>query len=112
MAHAGELPDDLDGIVAVTAAASTPDRLVDAVVERLGGASRVEVVAGPEDRTGRFPVPAAVRRMVEARMADGTLHPDLAALAADPSTTAEDLLQVAEAARRAPAARRTPAAQA
>ena len=104
VANAAELPHDLDGIVAVTAAASTPEHLVDAVVERLRGAARVEVVAGPAERTGRFPVPAAVRRMVEARTADGTLHPDLAALAADPSTTAEDLLAVAEAAPTRPGA--------
>jgi 4-hydroxy-3-methylbut-2-enyl diphosphate reductase len=97
VAGADELPADLSGTVAVTAGASTPDHLVDAVVHRLGGQQRAEIVHGPAERHQHFPVPGAVRRLVVERTAPGALDDELAALAADPRTSAEDLLCAAEA---------------
>lgn len=94
---ASELPDDLFGTVAVTAGASTPDRLVDEVIDRLGGLGDAEVVHGPAERTQHFPVPAAVRRLVQSRARAGALPGPLSRLAVDPATTAEDLLRLAEA---------------
>ena len=97
VARADELPGDLDGTVAVTAGASTPDHLVDAVIDRLGGADGAEVVHGPVERFGHFPLPSAIRRLVEERAAAGELDPSLAAPRTDPALTAEDLLRWAEA---------------
>jgi hypothetical protein len=103
VAGPGEVPPDLTGTVAVTAGASTPDRLVDAVIERLGGSAGAEVVRGPAERHQLFPVPAAVRRAVADRLAAGELDESVAALArraasgGDGSPVAEDLLAVAEA---------------
>jgi 4-hydroxy-3-methylbut-2-enyl diphosphate reductase len=97
VADAAELPADLHGTVAVTAGASTPDHLVAAVVDRLAAARAVEVVRGPAERHQHFPVPAAVRRLVEVRASAGSLPSTLARLATHPATTAEDLLRAAEA---------------
>jgi 4-hydroxy-3-methylbut-2-enyl diphosphate reductase len=94
---AGDLPSDLRGTVAVTAGASTPGHLVDEVIDRLDGPSVAEVVHGPAERTRRFPLPPAVRRLVEARTAAGQLDPEVAAAAVAPDTTAEHLLRLAEA---------------
>jgi 4-hydroxy-3-methylbut-2-enyl diphosphate reductase len=102
---AADLPADLGGTVAVTAGASTPDWLVDEVVAALDPGGRAEVVTGPQERTARFPLPGAVRRLVEDRARRGTLAPELAALAADPGTSAEALLRHAEARLAAEAAR-------
>jgi 4-hydroxy-3-methylbut-2-enyl diphosphate reductase len=95
VASAGEVPPDLAGTVAVTAGASTPARVVDAVIARLGGRS-TRIVRGPAERNQHFPVPAAVRRMVEERLAAGTLASDVAGLARRPGATADDLLALAE----------------
>jgi 4-hydroxy-3-methylbut-2-enyl diphosphate reductase len=95
VATADEVPPDLAGTVAVTAGASTPARVVDAVIARLGGRS-TRIVRGPSERYQHFPVPAAVRRMVEEGVAAGTVAPEVAALAARGDVTADDLLALAE----------------
>jgi 4-hydroxy-3-methylbut-2-enyl diphosphate reductase len=63
--HPDELPADLEGTVAVTAGASAPEGLIDAVVARLApaeGAHSVAVV--PEDEY--FPPPRELRDLVRA----------------------------------------------
>jgi 4-hydroxy-3-methylbut-2-en-1-yl diphosphate reductase len=98
---ADDVPAELTGAgtVAVTAGASTPDRVVDAVIDRLGGHERAEVVRGPAERHQHFPVPQAVRRAVDAGLATGELRPAVARLARRAATegvAAEDLLRTAE----------------
>jgi 4-hydroxy-3-methylbut-2-enyl diphosphate reductase len=103
VAGPGEVPPDLTGTVAVTAGASTPDRLVDAVIDRLGGPAGAEVVRGPAERHHLFPVPAAARRAVADRLAAGDLDEPVASLARralsaeGPAVVAEELLVAAEA---------------
>jgi 4-hydroxy-3-methylbut-2-enyl diphosphate reductase len=55
-----ELPDDLQGIVAVTAGASAPEEVVDAVIARLAPIHGVEEVAFT-DEDEYFPPPRALR---------------------------------------------------
>ncbi|MEP6658294.1 MAG: 4-hydroxy-3-methylbut-2-enyl diphosphate reductase [Acidimicrobiales bacterium] len=59
---ADELPDDLDGIVGVTAGASAPEELVDAVVARLAPRQGVEVVR-VTDEDEYFPPPRNIREL-------------------------------------------------
>jgi 4-hydroxy-3-methylbut-2-enyl diphosphate reductase len=60
---ADELPDDLHGIVGVTAGASAPEELVRAVVDQLAPAEGVELVAmTTEDEY--FPPPAELRNLL------------------------------------------------
>jgi 4-hydroxy-3-methylbut-2-enyl diphosphate reductase len=59
---AEELPDDLDGIVGVTAGASAPEELVDAVVARLAPRQGVEVVR-VTDEDEYFPPPRNIREL-------------------------------------------------
>ncbi|MHB8439064.1 MAG: 4-hydroxy-3-methylbut-2-enyl diphosphate reductase [Acidimicrobiales bacterium] len=62
--EASELPDDLDGTVAVTAGASAPDELVQAVVARLDPAQGVEEVpVMSEDEY--FPPPPELRELLK-----------------------------------------------
>jgi 4-hydroxy-3-methylbut-2-enyl diphosphate reductase len=61
--EAGELPDDLSGTVGVTAGASAPDELVDAVVARLAPRQGVEVVAVTEEDE-YFPPPPELRDLL------------------------------------------------
>ena len=60
-----ELPDDLSGIVGVTAGASAPEWLVEAVVERLQPASGVELVTTIEEDE-YFPPPRDLRDLLRA----------------------------------------------
>ncbi len=63
--EAAELPDDLAGVVGVTAGASAPEALVEAVVARLaptGGVERVEVTREDE----YFPPPPELRELLRA----------------------------------------------
>jgi 4-hydroxy-3-methylbut-2-en-1-yl diphosphate reductase len=60
-----ELPDDLAGVVGVTAGASAPEELVDAVVERLAPRSGVEEVR-LLDEDEYFPPPRNLREMLGA----------------------------------------------
>jgi 4-hydroxy-3-methylbut-2-enyl diphosphate reductase len=58
-----ELPDDLSGVVGVTAGASAPEELVDAIVERLAPRDGVEVVT-LTDEEEYFPPPAELRSVL------------------------------------------------
>ena len=57
---ADQLPDDLSGTVGVTAGASAPEELVDAVLDRLAPSDGVEVVA-VTDEDEYFPPPRNIR---------------------------------------------------
>jgi 4-hydroxy-3-methylbut-2-enyl diphosphate reductase len=60
-----EVPDDLSGVVGVTAGASAPEELVRAVIERLAPANGVEeVVVTDEDEY--FPPPRELRELLAA----------------------------------------------
>jgi 4-hydroxy-3-methylbut-2-enyl diphosphate reductase len=62
---ASELPDDLHGVVGVTAGASAPEELVRGVLERLaptGGVELVEVT----DEDEYFPPPPELRKLLDA----------------------------------------------
>ncbi len=60
--HVDQLPDDLTGTVGVTAGASAPEELVDAVVARLAPASGVEQVR-ITDENEYFPPPRNLREL-------------------------------------------------
>ena len=75
--EAAELPDDLSGTVGVTAGASAPDELVEAVVARLAPRSGVEEVH-VTDEDEYFPPPPELRdllRGLAAAMAVGLATP-------------------------------------
>ena len=57
-----ELPDDLAGIVGVTAGASAPEELVDAVIEFLAPARGIELVDVTEEDE-YFPPPRNIREL-------------------------------------------------
>ena len=61
--EAAELPDDLSGVVGVTAGASAPDRLVNEVIERLSPRHGVEVMAVTEEDE-YFPPPPELRELL------------------------------------------------
>jgi 4-hydroxy-3-methylbut-2-enyl diphosphate reductase len=58
-----ELPDDLDGVVGLTAGASAPEELVNAVLEQLAPIDGVEVVR-ITDEDEYFPPPAELRNLL------------------------------------------------
>jgi 4-hydroxy-3-methylbut-2-enyl diphosphate reductase len=58
----GELPDDLTGIVGVTAGASAPEELVDAVIDFLAPARGIELV-DVTDEDEYFPPPRNIREL-------------------------------------------------
>jgi 4-hydroxy-3-methylbut-2-enyl diphosphate reductase len=60
---AAELPDDLGGVVGVTAGASAPEELVRAVVDRLAPADGVELVS-VTDEDEYFPPPRELRDLL------------------------------------------------
>jgi 4-hydroxy-3-methylbut-2-en-1-yl diphosphate reductase len=61
--HADEVPDDLTGVVGVTAGASAPEELVEAVIARLAPSSGVEEVPfTTEDEY--FPPPRELRDLL------------------------------------------------
>ena len=60
--HADEIPDDLTGTVGVTAGASAPDELVDAVLDRLAPTGGIEVVR-VTDEDEYFPPPRNIREL-------------------------------------------------
>jgi len=65
---ADALPDDLQGVVGVTAGASAPEELVRAVVERLAPTNGVEEVA-VIDEDEYFPLPPELRDLLRATAA-------------------------------------------
>jgi len=72
---AAELPDDLRGTVGVTAGASAPEELVDAVIARLapaGGTTEVTIT----DEDEYFPPPRELRDLLDAM--EAAVHASLA----------------------------------
>jgi 4-hydroxy-3-methylbut-2-enyl diphosphate reductase len=63
--HVDELPSDLDGTVGVTAGASAPEELVEAVIARLAPAAGVEEVH-VTDEDEYFPPPRNIRELQSA----------------------------------------------
>jgi 4-hydroxy-3-methylbut-2-enyl diphosphate reductase len=63
-----ELPDDLFGTVGVTAGASAPEELVEAIVARLDPADGVELVQ-VTDEDEYFPPPSELRNLLRAMAA-------------------------------------------
>ena len=59
---ADQLPDDLDGVVGVTAGASAPEELVEAVLDRLSPTQGVEVIR-ITDEDEYFPPPRNIREL-------------------------------------------------
>jgi 4-hydroxy-3-methylbut-2-enyl diphosphate reductase len=87
---AEELPDDLTGIVGVTAGASAPDRLVLEVIERLDPARGVTTVVTVEEDE-YFPPPPELRDLL--RQLDGDGRDEIAdALLKDRATSAAEVL--------------------
>lgn len=60
--NADELPDDLNGVVGVTAGASAPEELVDAVIARLAPREGVELLRVTEEDE-YFPPPRNIREL-------------------------------------------------
>jgi len=106
---ADELPDDLDGVVGVTAGASAPDELVDAVVARLAPVDGMEEIRVTEEDE-YFPPPPELRDLLgalagalalgfgapapgaAAKAATGNPVDDLGILARDRHVSAADVL--------------------
>ena len=72
--HAGEVPDDLHGTVGVTAGASAPEELVEAVIARL--APRARAGGGRLHRRGRvLPAAPGAARAAHRRRRGGLVRP-------------------------------------
>jgi 4-hydroxy-3-methylbut-2-enyl diphosphate reductase len=67
-----ELPDDIEGVVGVTAGASAPEELVQAVIARLAPTDGVEQITITEE-TEYFPPPRELRELLDAVDAAATL---------------------------------------
>jgi 4-hydroxy-3-methylbut-2-enyl diphosphate reductase len=80
-----EVPTDLSGVVGVTAGASAPEDLVDAVIARLAPVNGVEEVHVTEEDE-YFPPPRELRELLR-----GRIGPD--ALADDRNITASEVLE-------------------
>jgi len=98
-----EVPDDLTGVVGVTAGASAPDWLIDDLLDRLAPTRGVEVVH-TTDEDEYFPPPPELRDLLRClEIAAGlTLRarPQGSTLtAADRQVTAADMLAAASASR-------------
>src|SRR5207253_11410173 len=63
--RADELPDDLTGVVGVTAGASAPEELVRSVIDRLAPENGVELVS-VTDEDEYFPPPRELRELLYA----------------------------------------------
>jgi 4-hydroxy-3-methylbut-2-enyl diphosphate reductase len=89
-----ELPDDLSGVVGVTAGASAPEELVEAVVAKLAPTDGVEAVdVTTEDEY--FPPPPELRKLLEgaaAALAVAFGATPAALLADDRAVAASDVL--------------------
>ncbi len=70
--HVDEMPDDLHGVVGVTAGASAPEELVDAIVARLAPRLGVELIH-VTDEDEYFPPPRNIRDMQAAIGAAATV---------------------------------------
>ena len=74
---ADEVPGDLHGVVGVTAGASAPEELVEAVLTRLAPAAGVELVDVTEEDE-YFPPPRELRALLSSRGRDAELAADRA----------------------------------
>ena len=94
--HVDELPDDLGGIVGVTAGASAPEELVDAVIARLAPRHGVEDVQVTEEDE-YFPPPRNIRELQTAiGVAVATMlggDPAMVALVDDRQRAASEVLE-------------------
>ncbi|MBW3615102.1 MAG: 4-hydroxy-3-methylbut-2-enyl diphosphate reductase [Actinobacteria bacterium] len=72
---ADEVPDDLSGVVGVTAGASAPEELVNAILAKLAPVSGVEVVE-VTDEDEYFPPPRELRTLLAERGLDDALAED------------------------------------
>ena len=94
--QAGELPDDLTGVVGVTAGASAPEELVDAVIARLAPRHGVETVR-VTDEDEYFPPPRNIRELQSAiGVAVATMlggDPAMVALIDDRQRAASEVLE-------------------
>jgi 4-hydroxy-3-methylbut-2-enyl diphosphate reductase len=93
---ASEIPDDVGGVVGVTAGASAPEELVEAVLAKLDPADGVEVVTVTTEEE-YFPPPPELRRLLEGVVnalcrAFGAPAPDRGLLADDRSIAASEVL--------------------
>ncbi len=87
---AGELPDDLSGVVGVTAGASAPERLVAEVIDRLNPAKGVTTVVTVEEDE-YFPPPPELRDLLR-QLDDGRAAGIQEALRQDRTTSAAEVL--------------------
>ena len=90
------MPTDLWGTVGVTAGASAPEELVDAVITRLAPANGVEIVS-VTDEDEYFPPPGQLRELLPAIAAVAALGlyapiPTSATFQDDRATAASDVL--------------------
>ena len=74
---AEEVPDDLHGVIGVTAGASAPEELVEAVVARLAPRDGVQLV-DVTDEDEYFPPPRELRALLSSRGRDAELAADRA----------------------------------
>jgi 4-hydroxy-3-methylbut-2-enyl diphosphate reductase len=93
---ADEIPSDLEGVVGVTAGASAPEDLVEAVIARLDPARGVEVVTVTTEEE-YFPPPPELRRLLEGMLqalctAFGAPAPSRGLLANDRAVAASQVL--------------------
>jgi len=88
--EASELPDDLAGVVGVTAGASAPDRLVHEVIERLAPRNGVSTVTVTEEDE-YFPPPPELRELLR-RLEGADEGVSAAVLADDRETSAAQVL--------------------
>jgi 4-hydroxy-3-methylbut-2-enyl diphosphate reductase len=82
---ADELPDDLNGVVGVTAGASAPEELLQAVLVRLAPRDGVEEVT-VTDEDEYFPLPRELRELLRAVSAAAGLAGCAPAKATDPGS--------------------------
>ena len=84
---ADELPDDLEGVVGLTAGASAPEELVEAVIGRLAPRDGVDVVAVTEEDE-YFPPPPELRELLTTL--DTVVGPTLGGRSLDTSRSLAD----------------------
>ncbi len=87
---ASELPDDINGVVAVTAGASAPEELVNEVLEKLNPVQGVETVRNSEEDE-YFPPPRELRELLKSVKQLVTLS-ESSSIAVDLADTGENLV--------------------
>jgi 4-hydroxy-3-methylbut-2-enyl diphosphate reductase len=87
---ADEVPDDLSGVVGVTAGASAPEELIDAVLARLAPVHGVEQVQ-VTDEDEYFPPPRELRQLLAEKGLGDALVDDRAVCASDVLASLRDV---------------------